>query len=186
MAETAAAGFLQKKMEEASRSAARKLESELLWGNSTGTYRADTPVTLDEINKTALDGYKKSIANNVYSSSQWIEEVLKKAKENTMSDTHAAVAKARAEAKEAKAAQLLDHIESEIGQYELVPGTFLTARVEFDTSDKVYRYGWIRSDNSWYRTYSTKVYSTDDLVDELVQLILDATSVEWEIVGVER
>lgn len=125
------------------------------------------------------------INENIYTQSPLLGAIQKK-KESTMSDTEAAVAKARAEAKEAKAKQLLEHVESEIGQYELVAGTFITARVEFADSDKIYQYAWIKGDKSWYRTYSTRTYTTEQVVDELVRLVLDANSVEWEIVGTEQ
>lgn len=127
--------------------------------------------------------YARELERQLYEPSTILEH-LKKHKENTMSDTHKAVAKARLEAKEAQAKQLLDHIEAEIGQYApLRPGALINAQVRFPDRDKVYQYAWIKGERYWYRTYSTTEYSTEDVVDELVRLVMDSTSCQWELVG---
>lgn len=159
--------LLRGQMEKASREMAQRLERQL-FGPTDAT-------------KIIRDTYQKQIEENLFRENT----LLKHLKESTMSESTAAVAEARAERKQEQAKQLLAHIEAEIGQFEIVPGVLITARVEFPDNDKVYRYAWIRGDKRWYRTYSTNTYSTADVIDELVRLTLDADVVEWEIVGRE-
>lgn len=95
--------------------------------------------------------------------------------------TDDAVRKARSELREEQAKQLLADVEGEFAEFDLTPGTVVTASVEFPDKDKTYQYAWIKGEKSWYRTFSSTVYTTEMVVDEIVHLTLESSDMGWSI-----
>ena len=64
-------------------------------------------------------------------------------------------------------------------QYGDVEGTLMRWTVKFPDNDTVYYYAVIRGSNDrWYKTYSNAVFTTEQLVDEMVRLSIESESFE--------
>ena len=135
--------------------------------------------TLDHV----LKKYQTQIADNIFSSTPLLDRLTQQEEQPVSTET--LIAEARKKMLEERIPHLIDHYETYI--YALfddgVPyaGSLITAEVKSADDDKRYHYAWIYGgDNRWYRTYAKTRQTTDQLVDELVQLHLNAEEIEMK------
>lgn len=96
------------------------------------------------------------------------------------------VARARDDKRKEQAEQLLDHITREFATFEKVPGTLITAVGSFPDRDTEYHYAWVYGSNRrWYGTNRVGGWTTEQMIEELVRLVLDADKFTWDMVGQE-
>jgi len=124
---------------------------------------------------TVLDSYSNEIKKQIFTPpviSRYLTGPSPITKENTMKNQ---IAEVRTEMKTKDIESLIEEYDDRVEGWNADPGFVVTWEVTFPDNDTVYHYAVIRgSNNRWYKTYSKEVFTTEQLVDEMVRLHIES------------